>query len=103
MGLILLSIPNIRRKIITPQGPKINFRSLTGLVFIGGMVSGAISELLILFSISLANPALVNSLQGSQYVFLLVLAGEKYAFKILLSKIAGVATIGIGLYILAFS
>lgn len=103
LGLILIAIPKIRRKIFTSQGPKINFFSLTGLIFIGGMLSGAISELLILFSISLANPALVNSLQGTQYVFLLFLAREKHSLKILISKIAGVITIGIGLYILAFA
>lgn len=103
LGIILIAIPKIRRKIFTLQGPKMNFLSLTGLVFIGGMVSGAVSELLILFSISLANPALVNSLQGTQYIFLLFLAREKHSFKILISKIAGMVTIGIGLYILAFS
>lgn len=114
LGIILLLIPTTRKKIITLKGPKLNFLSPTGLLFLGGQTSGAASELLLLFSISLANPALVNSLQGTQYVFLLVFGvilskkypdifGEKYSFKIMLSKIAGIILLGTGLYLLAFT
>lgn len=113
LGIFLLLIPNLRRRIITSQGPKINFFSKSGLIFLGGQVSGAGSEFLILFSISLANPALVNSLQGTQYVFLLFFAlilakkypaifQERYTPLILASKIIGISLIGIGLYLLAF-
>lgn len=112
--LLIVAIPTLRRKIITPDGTKINFFSYAGLVFLGGQVSGALSEFLLLFSISLANPALVNSLQGTQYVFLLIFAlilskkypaifGEKYTLFIMLSKLAGIGLLGIGLYLLAFS
>ncbi len=111
VGIILLAIPGLRRQIITSSGPKINFFSKTGLIFLGGQTSGAISEFLLLFSISLANPALVNSLQGTQYVFLLIFAlilsikyptifEEKYTFLILFSKICGIGLIGLGLYLL---
>ena len=78
---LMLIIPSLRRKIITSKGTQINFFSKTGFIFLGGQVSGALSEFLLLFSISLANPALVNSLQGSQYAFLFILAiilGKKY-------------------------
>lgn len=113
LGIILLAIPSLRKQIITSKGPKINFLSKTGLIFLGGQTSGAFSELLILFSISLANPALVNSLQGTQYVFLLIFAlllskkypdifHEKYTFVVLFSKIAGLILIGSGLYLLVF-
>lgn len=114
LGLLVLVIPNLRRKIITRDGPKINFLSKPGLIFLGGQASGAVSELLILFSISLANPALVNSLQGTQYIFLLALAlilskkypaifGERYTLRIMVSKIIGISLIGTGLYLLAFA
>ncbi len=84
------------------------------MAFIAGQISAAASELLLLFSISLANPAIVNSLQGIKYVFLLALSlilGKKFpgVFKSNfqgingLSQILGVVLIGIGLYLLAFA
>ncbi|OGE65014.1 hypothetical protein A3I48_02150 [Candidatus Daviesbacteria bacterium RIFCSPLOWO2_02_FULL_36_7] len=105
--LFMLLVPNIRKKIITSKGPAINFFSKNGLIFLGGQTTGIISEILLLFSISLANPALVNSLQGTQYIFLLIFAiiffKEKYNFTSLISKITGIILIGSGLYLLAFS
>ncbi len=112
--ILVLAIPALRKKIITSNGPKINFFSKAGLIFLGGQVSGTASELLILFSISLANPALVNSLQGTQYVFLLLFAlilgkkypqvfKEKYTPKVMILKIIGIGLIGIGLYLLGFA
>lgn len=104
LGILLLLVPRLRREIITSKGPAINFFSKEGLIFIGGQLSGAFSELLLLFSISLANPALVNSLQGTQYIFLLIFGliffKEKYTTASLISKITGIAAIGIGLYLL---
>lgn len=105
--IFMLALPNIRKQIITSKGSTINFFSKSGLLFIGGQAAGITSEILLLFSISLANPALVNSLQGTQYIFLLifslVLFREKYTSASLISKITGIAAIGIGLYLLAFS
>ncbi|MBI2019507.1 hypothetical protein HYS95_02490 [Candidatus Daviesbacteria bacterium] len=101
--LIMVAIPFLRIKVISSKGLKINFLSKEGFIFLGGQLSGALSEVLILFSISLANPALVNSLQGSQYVFLLIFDRKKYPFLILLSKVAGIIFIAAGLYLLAFS
>lgn len=105
--LFLLFVSNIRKQIITSKGSTINFFSKSGLLFIGGQAAGITSEILLLFSISLANPALVNSLRGTQYIFLLifslVLFREKYTSASLISKITGIAAIGIGLYLLAFS
>lgn len=111
LGIILLAIPGLRKQIITSSGPRINFFSKPGLIFVGGQLSGAVSEFLLLFSISLANPALVNSLQGTQYVFLLIfaliLAGkypaifrERYTSLIIITKIAGIGLLGTGLYLL---
>ncbi|MBI2085967.1 hypothetical protein HYT74_01355 [Candidatus Daviesbacteria bacterium] len=102
--VFMLIMPNIRKKIITSKGSTINFFSRSGLIFLSGQTAGIISEILLLFSISLANPALVNSLQGTQYIFLLIFGliffKEKYNFTSLFSKITGIGTIGIGLYLL---
>ncbi|MBU1032225.1 hypothetical protein KKE03_04895 [Patescibacteria group bacterium] len=109
--LAFLLIPALRSKIIFREKLKINFLSFGGILFLGGQTSGVISELLILFSISLANPALVNSLQGTQYIFLFAFAlllgkkfpaifEEKYTFLAIITKICGIAAIGLGLYLL---
>ncbi len=79
-----------------------NLLSKPGLILIGGQIAGVLSEFLLLFSISLANPALVNSLQGTQYVFLFILSREKYSSLILVSKFLGIGLIAWGLYLLAF-
>lgn len=116
--LIALAIPTLRSKIIASflslSSPrKRGAINIEGLVFLGGQLGGAISEFLLLFSISLANPALVNSLQGTQYVFIFIFAiilskkypnifKEKYTLLNLISKIMGIILIGIGLYLLAF-
>ena len=121
VGIILLLIP-ATRKIIFPQrngdSQKIPywrsfFKSRTSLVFGIGQVCAGISELLLTFSVSLATPALVNSLQGTQYVFLFILNlilaktnptvfSENLSPKVLLSKLLGIIVIGVGLYLLAF-
>lgn len=103
LGATLLFIPKLRRKIITSRGLKLNFLSKAGLIFLGGQLFGAVSELLLLFSISLANPALVNSLQGTQYIYLLFFDRKKYSFLTLLPKILGIGLIGLGLYFLTTS
>ena len=72
-------------------------------LFLGGQIAGVLSEFLILYSISLANPALVNSLAGTQYVFLLILAREKYSLTNLVVKFVGIGLVGIGLYFLAYT
>jgi hypothetical protein len=82
-------------------------------LFIFGSVAGASSELLITFSVSLATPALVNSLQGSQYLFLFIASlflgkkfpeifKEKHTHLKTTFKILGILCIALGLYILAF-
>lgn len=113
VGAIILMQPSLRAKIITQKGPRINFLSKEGLIFLGGQASGVVSEMLLLFSISLANPALVNSLQGVQYIVLLFFSlilskkypaifPEKHTARALVSKFAGIILIAIGLYLLAF-
>lgn len=103
---------NLRQKILSSKDKVLNPTRFSGLIFIAGQLTGMGSEILILFSISLANPSLVNSLQGTQYVFLLILAlilakkypevfNEKYSFWVLLCKCFGIFWISLGLYFLS--
>lgn len=109
--ILVLTFPLLRGKVVAQNRVKINFFSTPGLIFLGGQLSGTVSELLLLFSISLANPALVNSLAGTQYVFLFIFAlilskkypqifTEKYSVLIVVTKLLGTLLIGLGLYLL---
>ena len=108
--LILIPLVLILGSFLSLQGTKIatlplvarNDGSKTGIIFLGGQIAGVLSEFLLLFSISLANPALVNSLQGTQYVFLFFLSREKHPPLVLISKLIGIGLIAYGLYLLAF-
>lgn len=114
VGVIILLVPTLRRRVLTGGGgPKLNLLSKTGIVFLLGGLAGGLAEILITFSISLANPALVNSLQGVQYAFLFIASlflGIKFpnvyqetiknGFN-LISKILGILLVGVGLYLLS--
>lgn len=113
VGFAILIIPPLRRRVLTSHGPKLNFLSITGMLFLVGQAFGGISELLLTFSVSLANPAVVNSLQGTQYVFLLVFSlilsqrfpevyKERFSNLAILGKIIGILLVALGLYTLAF-
>lgn len=82
------------------------------ILFAFGQVCAGLSELLLVFSISLANPAVVNSLQGTKYIFLGLFAyilGKKFPevftqkttsfFKF--AKIFGIVFIIFGLFLLS--
>lgn len=114
VAAIIFIIPNLRKIVLTSQDPKLNLFSKVGLLFITGQILGGSQELLLTFSVSLAEPALVNSLQGTQYIFLFLFGGvlakkypqifkEKVSRLALLGKIAGIIAIGLGLYILAMA
>lgn len=111
VAVIFLLVPTLRRKVIPTSTQGVSMLKKGGLLFTFGQISAGISQFLIFFAISLANPALVNSLQGTQYVFLLILSlilakkfpqifKEKYtAFK-LMTKMVGIILITYGLYLL---
>lgn len=116
VGIGLILAPLTRRIILNKshEGPDFKWKSKLGLLFLGGQATGASSELLLTYSVSLATPALVNSLQGIQYVFLLIFSlllskkhpdvfAEHPSFWASATKAAGIVLIGAGLYILAFS
>lgn len=113
LGLILLIIPSIREKVLPFLRPKKGLVNKNSMLFAFGQISAGISELLLIFSISLTNPAIVNSLQGVKYILLLIFSlilGTKlpavfrtyFSAKFLVSQTLGIALIGIGLYLLAF-
>lgn len=114
LAAMILAVPPLKRLVFSSNQDKINLLSKTGALFISGQVAGGASQLLITFAIFLANPALVNSLQGVQYVILFfasIILSEHY-FKIfnepltkraIYRKLVGIVLIGFGLYILAFA
>ncbi len=112
LGLLLILIPASRKQILIGNRPNVNFDTKAKVLFAAGQISAGFSELLLTFSVFLAEPALVNSLQGTQYVFLFILSvllsrvnpevfKESYSKRILFSKIFGILLIALGLYILA--
>ncbi len=120
VGILIILLPKTRR-IVWPTGNStqsnfpggFNFFSKSGLIFLGGQAAGGTSEILLTFSISLATPALVNSLQGLTYVFIflasLILAKkypgifkESFNFLNIAFKSLGIILIFAGLFILAF-
>lgn len=118
LGIVILAIPKTRTIVLAKQDhtshKKPIWKSKVGLLFLLGQACGGASEMLLSYSVSIATPALVNSLQGIQYaslfIFGLILSrkfpkvyGEKYTPLILLLKIIGILIIASGLYILAQS
>jgi drug/metabolite transporter (DMT)-like permease len=112
--LIILFVPALKRTVFTSNKDKFSLISKTGLLFIGSQIAGGASQVLISLGISLANPALVNSLQGVQYAFLfifsLLLANkfpkiftERLTKKLVLQNTIGILLIAGGLYMLAFA
>ncbi len=114
VSIIILLIPSLKKIVFESRGnqPAFNIISKSGLLFLIGQGAGGASELLLTYSISLANPALVNSLQGSQYIFLFIFSlllakkypgvfTEKFTALKLIPKILGILLIGTGLFLLA--
>lgn len=110
LGALILLIPMRNRvDIITEiQKPKTN----GGSIFLIGQICGALSFILVNYAISVSSSvALVNALQGLQYVFLLIivislakkfprLLEEKFSPKIMAQKIVATALIIVGLFLL---
>lgn len=112
--LVFLLIPTFKAKVLPNRTQGMSIIKRGGLLFSFGQVCAGASQLLIFFAISLGSPVLVNSLQGTQYVFLFALSlilakkypqifGEIYTSFKLITKILGIILIGFGLYLLASS
>lgn len=113
--LAILTLPFLRKRVFSAphHEEKINLYSKTGLLLLTGQSSGGASQLLLAFAISLANPAVINSIQGIQYVFLfllgLVLAkryplafNDKLTRSHFFAKIIGIILILFGLWVLSY-
>lgn len=104
--------PTIRKQVISFEKSEHGITSRrTQLLLISGQVMGALSVTLIAYGISLASPALVNSLFGVQYLVILIssiilskkyphLLGEHLSKHLILQKIIGAGIISLGLYLL---
>lgn len=114
VGLMLLALPQTRNRIFTNHKPNVNFNNQAKILFVIGQIAGGSQELLLTFSVSLADPSLVNSLQGTQYIFLFIFSlilSRKYPgiFKenrkklVLFGKLIGILLITFGLYLLSLS
>ncbi|MDO8638177.1 MAG: DMT family transporter [Candidatus Daviesbacteria bacterium] len=111
--LFFLIPGSFRKQIISFEKSKDGLTSKRTLgLLIAGQVMGGLSVTLITFGVSLASPALVNSLFGVQYLVILIasfllakkhpqLLDEDLKKNIIIQKIIGAVIISIGLYLLA--
>jgi len=107
--LIILLVPSWRKSIVEHQ--KAAKQNKNVIFFLLVRLLAALAFILINWAISLGNVAMVNVLQGVQYLFLIILVlilskkfptiyKEELGRGVLLQKILGVILVSIGLYIL---
>lgn len=111
LAIIVLLLKRDTRKAFKKAINKI--KSKKGLLFLGNQGFGAIGFTLQNLAISLGSVALVNAMQGVQFVFVIGLAalatlkfpkafkGEKVNQKIILEKFIAVVVIAVGLWVLS--
>ncbi len=106
--LCFLAFPSLKKQIFQSKVQTNKFANNTTTLLGLGQIMGGLSGLLINFAVSLANPALVNSLFGAQYLVILVAAfffpkllEEKMSVKVIFQKILGAAILSTGVYLLA--
>ncbi len=108
-AILILFIPKWRQLIIKRQKQTRKPKNLA--FFLGVRISAALAFIMLNWAISLGNVALINSLQGVQYVFLILLVffisnrypwllHEELGQGVLLQKIIGISLITTGLYML---
>jgi drug/metabolite transporter (DMT)-like permease len=107
-SLFILLVPKDRAGILKSLKQS---KSPSSLLFFAGQGSGAAGSILTSYAISLANVALVNAMQGLQFVFIFAMAiflakkyphllEEKLTRKVIIEKIIAIIFIGAGLLIL---
>ncbi|RJR31685.1 hypothetical protein C4569_01890 [Candidatus Parcubacteria bacterium] len=113
-GLLILLFPKSRKDIVLKFKARGHSRSSGTLaVFLCGQGAGALGVILQKYAISLGSVSMVSAMQGTMYVFLLMMTTtlslkfpriikEKVTQSILLQKIVAIAFIGAGIYLLAF-
>lgn len=115
LGALLIIIPAVNRRDVMAElrNSKKKGKRQTGALFLIGQACGAVGFILINYAIAISTSvALVNALQGLQYVFLLVIVAvlafrfpkvlkEKFTPGILVQKVVSVVLIVIGLVLLS--
>lgn len=107
--LMILLVPDWRRSIVDHQ--KAAKQNKNVIFFLAVRLLAAIAFIMVNWAISLGNVAMVNVLQGVQYLFLIIIVlvlsyrfpkiyKEELGKEVLLQKILGVILVSIGLYIL---
>lgn len=110
--LSFLLFPSFRRQIFASNIKAHHFANKTSIFLMFGQLMGGTSGLLLNYAISLANPALVNSLFGVQYLVILITAlllgrkkhnilEEHVSGGVLFQKILGAVILSLGVYLLA--
>ncbi len=113
-ALGILVFPKVRADIFASfkaQKHNPHLSKLTAILLFLGQAMGAIQGLLLSFATSLANPSLVNSLFGIQYLVILLvsiilyrshphLLDERLTKSVITQKIIGVVILSFGLYLL---
>lgn len=110
-AIAILFFPEWRRMIFENKSKASGVKNFSFFIFI--RLLAAVAFILLNWSISLGNVALINSLQGVQYIFLMIIVlflssrhprvlKEELGGGILLQKMIGACLIMIGLYMLAF-
>jgi len=107
--LLMLFIPTWRQLIIKHQKGVKTPKNLSIFLFI--RILAALAFIMLNWAISLGSVALINSLQGTQYIFLILLvlflsakfpkiSKEELGGGVMLQKIMGAVLVGVGLYML---
>lgn len=113
ISLLFLTVPQLRKQILSSVVNKNHLINKTSRLLILGELLGAGGGFLITFGYSLTSAAIINSMQGVQYIFILAVAmllpkhlkhllGEDFIYKGIVLKVIGSALIVIGLGFLAF-
>lgn len=109
--LPVITVPTFRKQIFTFHSEQFSLRKV-GLLLLIGQTMGGLTGLLLSFATALANPALVNSLFGIQYLVILAVAlllsrkhpkllDENLSRNVLMQKIVGAGILSWGVYLLS--
>lgn len=110
IGALLLILPERNWKIIfAPERKQEAIKNLP--LFLAIRLLAVVAFILLNYAISLGNVALINALQGVQYLFLIIIVlflseaypnilKEEMNKSVLVQKFIGVALVGVGLYLL---
>ena len=111
-ALLFLLMPDFRNQIFASSLKKHNFFNKTSLLLLTGQSMGAAQGFLLALAVSLASPALVNSLFGMQYLVILgvslalakkapQLLDENLSKAVVWQKILGAGILSLGVYLLS--